>query len=231
MHSEITDSVPGNGLCNDLVDLLVGTCGMVAQNVRLVLQALFDGSKALAGCEVQASRLERRVCVATCAICGDLGLHGREEQHFLDVVVVGEVHRHAVDTKSPATSWRQAVVKCLGYVSDSSAKIRPALQNEQTKHQLGYRRDTYGAKVFVNIHGFYISTGLLCHLLAESGTLHTRVVQLCVSERGRKEKTIWHVEENCDNACTPRLVLDLTSAKPRTRCRARFRLQRAQIVP
>lgn len=40
-----------------------------------------------------------------------LGLHRGEEQHFLDVLVVGEEHGEAIDAKTPASGGRQAVLQ------------------------------------------------------------------------------------------------------------------------
>lgn len=38
------------------------------------------------------------------------GLHGREEDDFLDVVLIGKQHDEAIDTESPSTSGRETVL-------------------------------------------------------------------------------------------------------------------------
>ena len=40
-----------------------------------------------------------------------VGLHGWEEEHFLNVVGVRQQHGQAVNTHSPSGSWRKSVFK------------------------------------------------------------------------------------------------------------------------
>ena len=42
-----------------------------------------------------------------------IGLHGREEQHFLDAVGVREQHGQSVDTDTPAAGGRKSVLEGL----------------------------------------------------------------------------------------------------------------------